>query len=264
MLVFPQLATGAATLYPVTRQRRARTVINTLRGGHAVVYADPGAAQTEWDLRATGLTAAEWNAVEALFQAVSGQLEVFTFLDPAGNLLASSEAFGAAAWSNGPLIQLTAGIDDPLGTLRATRAVNAGQVPEAVAQTLNVPGTFQYSFSLWARSAAGSAVTLIASTAGGNVSKTFLTGGLWQRVTLLASLALNTTSVTFGAQLDAGGSVDLFGMQVEAQPAASEYRQTGSGGGVYSRARFGGDQISVTAQGTDVFDALIRIVTNGY
>jgi len=264
MLVFPQLATGAATLYPVTRQRTARTAINTLRDGHTVVYADPGAAQTQWELRGTGLTAAEWNAIEALFQAVSGQLQVFTFLDPAGNLLASSEAFGAAAWSNAPLIQLTTGIDDPLGTLRATRAVNAGQVPEAVAQTLNVPGNFQYSLSVWARSAGGSAVTLIASTAGAQVSKAFSPGGLWQRVTLFANLAQNTSSVTFGAQLDAGGSVDLFGMQVDAQPAAAEYRLTGAGGGVYANARFDWDQISVTAQGTDVYDAVVRIVTNGY
>jgi hypothetical protein len=264
MLVFPQLATGAAALYPVTRQRTARSVVNTLPDGHTVVYADSGAARTEWELSARGLTAAEWNAIDAVFQAASGQLLTFTFLDPAGNLLASSEGFGAAAWSTGALIQLTAGIDDPLGTARATRVVNAGQVPLAVAQTLNVPGNFQYSLSVWARSSAGSKVTLTASTTGGSASKAFLLGGQWLRVALFVSLAQSTSSVTFGAQLDAGGSVDLFGMQVDAQLAASEYRQTGLGGGVYANARFARDQIPVTAQGTDVYDAVIRIVTNGY
>src|ERR1700686_1192278 len=134
MLVFPQLVTGASAQYPVTRQRVARTAANTLGDGRRVIYADPRAATTEWELRATGLTAAEWNAIEAVFQAASGQLLTFTFLDPAGNLLARSEELGASAWTNGALIQLTTGIDDPLGTTRATRAVNAGQAAQAVAQ----------------------------------------------------------------------------------------------------------------------------------
>ena len=34
MLVFPQLTTGAAALYPVTRQSVMRTVVNTLGDGH--------------------------------------------------------------------------------------------------------------------------------------------------------------------------------------------------------------------------------------
>ena len=264
MLVFPQLTTGGAALYPLIRQRAARTVLNTMPDGHTVGYSDAGAAQTQWELHAAGLTAAEWNAMEALFQAASGRLQTFTFLDPAGNLLASSEEFGAAAWSNGALIQLITGIDDPLGTMRATRAVNSGQAAQAVAQTLNVPGTFRYSLSIWARSVGGSAVTLIVSTTGGNAAQTFSPGGQWQRVKLSANLGLNTSDVTFAAQLAAGASVDLFAMQVDAQPAPSEYRQTEANGGVYANARFAADQISVRAQGTDVFDAVVRIVTNGY
>jgi hypothetical protein len=67
-------------------------------------------------------------------------------------------------------------------------------------------------------------------------------------------------SVTFGAQLTAGASVDLFGMQVEAQLAASDYKMTTVRGGVYSKARFAEDQITVTAQGTDIFNAVIRVI----
>ena len=42
MLVFPQLTTGAAALYPVTRQSALRTVVNTLGDGSTVVYDEPG------------------------------------------------------------------------------------------------------------------------------------------------------------------------------------------------------------------------------
>jgi hypothetical protein len=58
----------------------------------------------------------------------------------------------------------------------------------------------------------------------------------------------------------AGGSIVIFGMQVEAQWGPSDYKQTGATGGVYANARFGEDKITVTAQGTDVYDAVIRIV----
>ena len=71
----------------------------------------------------------------------------------------------------------------------------------------------------------------------------------WQRIVLPASLGQATTSVTFGAQLAAGASVDLFGMQVEAQLAPSDYKMTGTYGGVYAKARFASDRITVTAQG---------------
>jgi len=69
-----------------------------------------------------------------------------------------------------------------------------------------------------------------------------------------------TTTLTFSVQLPAGASVDLFGAQAEVQLAPSDYKQTGVRGGVYSNARFASDQLTVTAQGTDVYDAVIRIV----
>ena len=259
MLVFPQLVTGASALYPLTKTSIQRSVVNTLGDGTMVVFADPDAAAMAWEIHATGLNTAEWEAIEALFEATSGMWQTFTFLDPTANLLLQSETFGATAWTNGALIQLTTGVADPLGTTRATLAINAGQAAEAVAQTLNVPGNFQYCLSVWARSDGGSNVTLVQSTTGGSATKTIPLTTEWGRVSLSANLGQNTTQVTFGAQLDAGGSVDLFGMQVEAQLAPSDYKQTGASGGVYAKARFAEDTLTVTAQGTDVYDIVIKI-----
>jgi hypothetical protein len=260
MLVFPQLVTGASALYPVTKTSIQRTVQNILGDGTTVVFADPDAASLGWELQAKGMTLAEWNAIEALFQATSGMWQTFTFLDPTGNLLVQSEDLGSSAWTNGALIELTTGIDDPLTTTRATRVINSGEAAEAVAQTLSVPGNFQYCLSVLARTIGGSNVTLTTSTTDGAASKTFALNGQWARISLSTNLGQATTSVTFGAQLEAGASVDLFGMQVEAQLAASDYKMTTAQGGVYARARFGADQITVTAQGTDVYDAVIQIV----
>jgi hypothetical protein len=203
---------------------------------------------------------AEWNAIESLFQQTAGMAGTFTFLDPAGNLLLESENFGAGAWTKGALVALTTGIGDPLGTTRATGLVNAGGSAAGLAQVLDVPGNFQYCLSVWARSPAGSAVTLVVA----NVTKSFAVGAAWGRIFLAANPGLTgATTVSFGVQVAAGGSVQLFGMQAEAQLGPSDYKITGAVGGVYSNARFGSDQITVTAQGTDVYDAVIQIVTAG-
>lgn len=260
MLVFPQLATGASSLYPLKKTTRQRSVVNTLGDGTRDVHADPDAANLGWELHAKGLTAAEWSAIEALFQAASGMWQPFTFLDPAGNLLADSENFNGPAWTNGALIDLAAGASDPFGTIRATGVTNAGGGTQAVEQALAIPGNFQYCLSAWACSNSGTSVTLSIAAAGASATKTFALGTQWTRISLAANLGQNTTPVTFGAQLPAGGTVQLFGIQVEAQPGASDYKQTGATGGVYTNARFGSDTLTVTAQGTDVYDAVVQIV----
>jgi hypothetical protein len=260
MLVFPQLGSGASALYPVTKNSIQRTAVNTLSDGSTIVFADPDAAVTAWELHASGLTAAEWNAIEALFQATSGSWQRFTFLDPAGNLLLQSENFGATAWTNGPLLALTTGVADPLGTTRATHLVNAGGTAEALTQPLNVPGDYMFCLSVWARTDAGSRIYLMQSTTGASIGQTFPLTTQWQRISFAGNCEQATTQVTFAAQLDAGASVDLFGMQVEAQLAASDYRQTVSRSGVFAKARFTNDQFTVTAQGTDVYDVVIEII----
>src|SRR5579872_1076006 len=258
MLVFFQLTTGAAALYPVTKQGLQRTVVNVLADGSTVVYADPDGAVAGWALHATGLTLAEWNAIESLFQQTAGMAGTFTFLDPVGNLLLQSENFGAGAWTAGALVQVTAGITDPFGTTRATRLVNIGQASSGLTQTLSVPGDFQYCLSVCVRSTSGSAVTLAIS----NGTKSFVAGTQWRRVYFSSNPGqAGAMTVTFGVQLAAGESVELFGMQAEAQLGPSDYKLTGATGGVYPKARFGSDQITVTAQGADVYDTVIQIVS---
>jgi hypothetical protein len=264
MLYFPQLSTGAASIYPVKRRRAARTVVNAMADGRRVVYADPDVSLWMWDLRPAGLTEGEWEAVQALFEAVSGRFGGFTFLEPAGNLLAQSEAFDAPEWDNGPLIGLTPGIDDPFGGTAAMRALNSSGVSaEPVAQTLEVPGNYTFALSVWARAVAGSGVTLFASTAGAEVERSFGLGTQWSRVSIPVSLAQATESVTFGVKIAAAAQVDLFGMQVDAQPAPGGYQKTAAQGGVHTHARFAHDSLVVRAQATDVFDTAVRIISKG-
>jgi LysM repeat protein len=258
MIVFPQLVTGASALYPVLKARWKRTVVNVLGDGSTDVFSDNDAALVEWELHATGMTGAEWNAIDSLLQQVSGRWQTFTFLDPTSNLLAESETLSSSAWTKGALVGLTAGVVDPLGTTRATTLTNTGSSVAGISQVLPVPGNFQYCLSAWIRSSGGSSVTLSAGTNSQSVS----TSAVWSRVALAAGGGSSSAStVIFGLQLPIGGAADVFGLQAEAQLAPSDYKVTGVSGGVYPQARFALDQIPVTARGTDVYDAVIRIVS---
>src|SRR6185295_10428581 len=163
---------------------------------------------------------------------------------------------------NGPLISLTSGIADPLGTVRAMRAINTGSVAGPVAQTVAIPGSFKYVLSVWAKTTGGSSVSLFATSAGGGMAKTFTLNSQWKRISLRVELGQTTESVTFGVELEPGASVDLFGMQLEAAPGVSDYKKTGSVAGVYAKARFAGDDLTVTARGTDIFDMAVRITAS--
>ena len=101
-----------------------------------------------------------------------------------------------------------------------------------------------------------------ATTTGGSTTRSIALSNQWKRVSLEVALGLNTENVVFGVALDVGAIVDLFGMQVESQPGASDYKKTGGSGGVYAGARFAVDELTVTAKGTDVFDAVVRIVAS--
>lgn len=263
MLVFPQFVTGASALYPLVKRQVRRTVVNRLDGGNTDVYADAGAGEIlVWDLQARGMTRAESDAVETLFQTSSGARGTFTFLDPAGNLLTQSETLTDAVWIKDALMTLTAGVADPLGTLRATNVSNGALASGHLSQTLNAPGNFHYCFSGWIRSSSGSSVMLSFTSGATTIAKTFTPGTQWQRVFVSGNPAqAPATTVIVEVGLAAGGSADVFGFQMEAQLGLSDYKRTSAQGGVYPKARFAADQLTVTAMATDVYDAAIRIVS---
>jgi hypothetical protein len=56
----------------------------------------------------------------------------------------------------------------------------------------------------------------------------------------------------------------VFGMQVEAQPAASLYKQTAETGGVYPNARFRDDVMTITTIGPNRHSCEMNIINVEY
>jgi hypothetical protein len=238
MSFYPQLITGALSQFPITKRRQTRTVMNRLADGSSVRLADVPGASTGWQLQYAGITDAEMASLQQFFELCEGSLNGFTFVDPTGNLLAWSEDLTNSVWQPGPLLTVTAGVADPFGGTLGYHLANSGNAAQGVSQTLNAPGGYVYSLSVYAKSAVAAPVTLsIASQ-----TKTVTVGSSWTRLSLTASTNTSATSVIFTVQCGPG-AIDIYGPQVDAQPAPSAYKKSTTGG-VYQNSRFQDDTLT--------------------
>jgi hypothetical protein len=259
MVYFPQLLTGAMSQYPISRRRDTRTTVTFGHEGHAVKLADPDDQAVRWEMQFTGLTDSEWAAIEAVFHACEGSLRPFCFLDPAHNLLSWSEELQRAIWQKDPLLQTTEGLNDIFGGTQATRIMNIGQTEQTIWQVLDVPASFHYCLSVYARSVQATEVRLKQWCTASSRSTAATVSSGWRRLLLSANLESSEEGVHFGLGLAAGASVEVYGLQVEAQKAASEYKRTHDQGGIYPRARFASDELRVLTDGPDNHSSVIRI-----
>ena len=255
MLVYPQLATGALSQFPVQKRRRLRTIANTSLDGRAIKLADPGAELAEWQLAYAGLTDDEVAALQQFFEATEGTLNGFTFLDPTANLFAWSNQLDNAAWAKEPFLLAAGGIADPAGGTIAWRLTNSGGGAQNICQTLSAPAGYVYCLSAYARSSQPTTATLLH---GSNRADRTL-GTDWSRIVFAASGDASAESIAFGVELPAGGSADVFGLQVEPQAGASVYKATTTGG-VYEDARFRDDALSITTTGVNCHSATVNII----
>lgn len=235
MLAFPQLSSGAVSQLPLRREQAYRTLVNQALDGSEIRALDTDYLERQWELPLTALTEAEWQAIQALFAAVEGRLQTFLFLEPGANLLAWSETFTEAAWAKSG-VTVTEGIGDPLGGTAASELSGAG----TLSQTLSAPASFRYAASIWARTFQPGA-SLELSDGAQPSSAAIDPSGQWRRYTLSTAFVSAAETVIF--RVNAPGTVDIYGAQLEAQPTASAYKKTLLQSGVHPAARFTADAL---------------------
>jgi hypothetical protein len=242
MLVYPQLTTGALAQFPLQKGRRTRTIVNTLADMTVIKLADPAGAITGWQLMYSGLSDAEREAMEQFYLATEGSLNIFTFLDPSANLLAWSDQLTNEAWTADPFLGLAGGVADPMGGTNGWILTNSSAAPQGITQTLNAPGAYTYCLSVYIQSAAPATAILQLGASQSNVT----VGSTWARFMISGSGDASAGEITFGLGVRPGTSFSIFGMQVEAQPGASRYKPSTTGG-VYQSAYFRDDFLSFTS-----------------
>jgi hypothetical protein len=98
------------------------------------------------------------------------------------------------------------------------------------------------------------------SDTGGQVAETLIANdNQWRRYTLSADLASSMESTQYSTVVPAAGMVEIYGPQLEAQPAPSSYKRTLHQAGVYPKARFDHDVLADQATGMDQHSGVIRI-----
>lgn len=256
---FPQLASGATGQFPIQKRRSTRTVVNEAADGRQIKWPDTGDAVLEWELPFEGITDDERDCIERFFARMEGSLKSFTFLDPTDNLLEWSEDLSATIWEKDPQLSLTSGVADPLGSTRATHIANPTAAEGHLKQTINAPGTYVYAFSVYARAASGGEMRLSRVSGSSVQEMSCQLGAQWKRYLLTGGFATAEDAVRFELQIGAYVNAEVFGLQVEAQPGASTYRQTLSRSGVYAAARFQNDVLEITHTGPGQHSARVLI-----
>ncbi len=259
MRFFPALSSGGPCQYPLIKTRAFRTIVNSTAGGSEIKLADAAPEQITWDLRLKNLSVDEWSALSELFRDCEGRLGTFHFADPTANLLSFSEDFAANVWMKSPLISMAPHVEDPFGGAGATRFQNQGPAAGRIEQILNVPGGLMYCYSVFVRGEQGQEIRLIRTSGAGEESQVFRCSGSWMRVAFAGSPGDEIEAVTFGVELGSSASADLFGAQVDCQPAESSYKKTFGQAGVFPKARFDQDSLTATIEGPNQFSTSVRV-----
>jgi hypothetical protein len=125
-----------------------------------------------------------------------------------------------------------------------------------VTQTLNAPGNFTYCLSAYARCSTSGSITLLRQS---DSALCFLQPS-WQRLVFTGQSQGTSSTLTVGFRVPAGQTVDVFGVQLEAQPGVSIYKTTFAGGGVYTNARLGDDALDITTDAPNRHSCKLTIV----
>ncbi len=259
--VFPQLASGAMTQFPLRFREHTRTTFNQTEDGRRIRYSDAGASEIEWALSHSALSSDEWFAVESLFRDCEGRRLTFLFLDPSSNLIAESESFIDSVWTRAPGLGLSEGSSDPLGRPRATQITNSAGSLQSISQSIAIPAWFRYCLSIHARATTPTQMRLTVSTDGAFAENVFDLSPEWERYSLLSAMITANEELEVAVQLPAGATVEVFGAQLEAQPSASPYQRTTWRTGRYPDSRFADDTLTQTSTGPDEHSAVLRIIT---
>jgi hypothetical protein len=221
-LYFPQLATGTAGQFPITKIHQRRTVVNHLADGSELRLSDPDAAAIAWEIEYRGLSDIERTTLTDFFAAVRGRLGSFVFLDPCGNLLAHSEDLANSAWECDPMLRI-----EPADGY--TRLVNTAQVSQSLAQTVPAPASYRFCGSAELRAAERTPVQLWIGSEGAHIESEVLVNDRWTVAACSGQMEAESESLTFGFVIPAGAVIEVSGVQLEAQPGRSGHRRTAAG-----------------------------------
>ena len=77
----------------------------------------------------------------------------------------------------------------------------------------------------------------------------------------MARASAGAAQSTFSIALPAGQTIDVWGLQVEAQPYPSAYKQTSAALGIYEETYFGDDELTITSTSLGLSSCEINLMS---
>jgi hypothetical protein len=256
---FPQLTSGALVQYPFRKTRAVRNITNLLPDGTLVLMPDQGMGRIVWELEYAGLSEEEVANLEDLFRRCKGPLLPFTYIDPSDNMLLWSSDPRVQPWQVPGLLKMENGIADPSNSTAAFRITNTGQNVQELKQTVDVPSSYFYCFSFYARSATPQLLTAFRRGASTVQASEILVDTTWNRFWTGGQLTETGSGITVGLSLSAGQQLEIFGFQLEAQVSPSQYRPTSRRGSVYFNAHWAMTELSVLSESPGLFSTSVSV-----
>lgn len=249
MASYPQLSSGTLAQWPVEKRLVKRQAGVETRGGAWYPLFDGAGSEVEWRLKYGSLTREEAGRLREFHAAMDGRRGRFTFVDPLANLLKWSEDLSQAEWEGDGA---QPGQEDPEG---GNAAFLMGDGDE-IRQTVPAPGEYKYCFSIWATGAEGARVRMQC----GSVEKEFGVTQQWRRLHTAGLGEAGTTGIECRL-IVTGGPARIYGLQLEAQSAPSEYKRSTGESAVYENSRFGDGVLRVRAVAPGCYAAEVRIMS---
>ena len=154
-------------------------------------------------------------------------------------------------------------IESPNGTATGSRFTTSAALPRRIRQVIEAPGTFNYCFSFYAKAEVTASIHVHRQAGSFTKIDDTRLSPTWKRYWYSGSPQQEVTTITVGIEIPVGGQVDLYGMQVIAQPGPGVYQKTNSLSGVYEKVRFAEDRLVFTSNGLNDNSTKIRLTITG-
>jgi len=253
---FPQIGSGSLVQLPLHRRRKWRAIENESESGERISLPDVSAGQIEWRLSYQDLSETELDKISVLYAAARGRFGSFAFADPIANLLVWSEDLARPVWQSG-LLSVSGPYFEFPGSDPSWTLVNRSPGEQSLSQTVELSGDYVACFSAFLRSESRATV-LIARDQTQSVAPI---GPEWKRVFVSGPGDGSTDRSTFSIALAPGQTVEVKGLQLEAQPYPSKYKPTAGESRVYEETYFGADELTVTSTGPGLFACELMLVS---
>jgi hypothetical protein len=256
MLFYPQLLSGAIAQFPLRRTYSVSNVTNLQEDGSRFRATGVDPAWVSWELRYDSLTGSEMDALRSFFEVAQGRQKTFTFLDPAGNLLAWSEDLSQAVWEKSPLVSAAA-LDSERG--KAFRLSSGGAGAARISQLLACPASALLCFDLWARVEETGGVRLAISDSSGRVERGIALDRKWRRCFVAQQGAGDSLGKTVELTFAEGFQVEVAQLSVSPQRGAGNYVRSGGVSGILTATRFDQDSLTISATDENSFACVVQL-----